>query len=358
MNRTLGPQPRGPVVLVDQYDQIAGGQRVLLDLAQIVSDAQYSTISVGQDGPLSEEMHRRKIRCVPIAKPTSPIGLLRTTTLLLALNPAPILVILNGPRLLPLLVLCRVAQAFRSCRPQLVLYLHSRPAHRWQRFIYRNASRLAHRRIAVAHVLADTIAAPFMVVHNRPTRDASTVALDDQSVDSLPKIKALGRLDHVKGLDLLVGALKRLSTDQLSWSAHIATAPPLAGCPVSLEQLMKTAPPQVIFEEGRSAMWFQPGDIVCVPSRAEASPLVILDAMAASCLVVASRIGGIPELITHGATGILFEPNSVESLTNALRHVLKMSASERRVLRRQSQDFAWRRLTAWPNEIKFALGLR
>ena len=50
----------------------------------------------------------------------------------------------------------------------------------------------------------------------------------------------------------------------------------------------------------------------------ENAPLVILEALAAHVPVVASRIGGIPELIKEGVNGLLFEPNNSEDLRRKL----------------------------------------
>ena len=50
----------------------------------------------------------------------------------------------------------------------------------------------------------------------------------------------------------------------------------------------------------------------------ENSPLVILEALAAGCPVIAPKIGGIPELIREGVDGILYEPGCLNSLKQAI----------------------------------------
>jgi GT2 family glycosyltransferase/glycosyltransferase involved in cell wall biosynthesis len=63
-------------------------------------------------------------------------------------------------------------------------------------------------------------------------------------------------------------------------------------------------------------------DLLVVPSIwEENSPLVIREAFAAGVPVVASRIGGIPEMVEEGAGGVLFEPGDVDDLTRVLRHL-------------------------------------
>jgi len=63
-------------------------------------------------------------------------------------------------------------------------------------------------------------------------------------------------------------------------------------------------------------------DVFVLPSASEASPNVVLEAMAASLPVVASRVGGIPELVADGVTGHLVPPGDPEALAAALLDVL------------------------------------
>jgi len=54
------------------------------------------------------------------------------------------------------------------------------------------------------------------------------------------------------------------------------------------------------------------------PSLSEGMPLTVLEAMACGLAVVATSVGGTPELIHHGVTGILIPPGSVEALADAV----------------------------------------
>lgn len=59
-------------------------------------------------------------------------------------------------------------------------------------------------------------------------------------------------------------------------------------------------------------------DLLLCPSTLEATPYVILEAMAAGLPVVASRIYGIPEIVLDGSTGILVEPSATDELARAI----------------------------------------
>src|SRR5262249_41248696 len=64
-------------------------------------------------------------------------------------------------------------------------------------------------------------------------------------------------------------------------------------------------------------------DVLVVPSIwPENSPLVISEAFLAGVPVVASRIGGIPELVADGRNGLLFEPGNAADLARAIERLL------------------------------------
>lgn len=63
--------------------------------------------------------------------------------------------------------------------------------------------------------------------------------------------------------------------------------------------------------------------IYCLPSIFENCPLVILEAFLHSQVVIASRAGGIPELVEDGKTGILFDPNDYTDIAAQLFKLLK-----------------------------------
>ena len=63
-------------------------------------------------------------------------------------------------------------------------------------------------------------------------------------------------------------------------------------------------------------------DVVAVPSLAEGFGMTALEAMAAGRAVVASKVGGLPELVQHDRTGLLHETGSATELASALRRVI------------------------------------
>lgn len=64
-------------------------------------------------------------------------------------------------------------------------------------------------------------------------------------------------------------------------------------------------------------------DVFVLPTLTEALPTVLAEAMAVKLPIVASRVGGIPEMIANGQNGILVEPEDVNGLVKACLHLLE-----------------------------------
>src|SRR6185312_8449317 len=64
--------------------------------------------------------------------------------------------------------------------------------------------------------------------------------------------------------------------------------------------------------------WMSAADVFCLPSHMEGWPNVVLEALASGRGVVATRVGGIPELVTDGKNGVLVPPKDPEALAAGL----------------------------------------
>lgn len=89
---------------------------------------------------------------------------------------------------------------------------------------------------------------------------------------------------------------------------------------------------------------FASADAFIFPSRTETLGLVLLEAMAAGCPVVAARSGGIPDIVTDGVNGYLFEPEEESSALVATQRLLGdrlLRESLRQNARREAERWSW-----------------
>ncbi len=155
-----------------------------------------------------------------------------------------------------------------------------------------------------------------------------------------PRLKVLfiGRLDRQKGVDVLMEAVRPLA-DQVC--VRVAGASVADGMeverPSNVEMLGWLNPAAI-------AGQLQSADLVVAPSRWEGFGLAAVEAMRAARPVVASRVGGLCELVVHGVTGRLVDPNSPEALRRALT---ADSPGARRVMGERGRARYLKEFSAW-----------
>lgn len=74
-------------------------------------------------------------------------------------------------------------------------------------------------------------------------------------------------------------------------------------------------------------------DIFLLTSRWEGCPASVLEAMAAELPVIATNVGGIPELVQHGVNGVLIPPRDPEAIADAVLHLYRHSEDRHRMAR-------------------------
>ncbi|MCU0611810.1 MAG: glycosyltransferase [Candidatus Eisenbacteria bacterium] len=160
---------------------------------------------------------------------------------------------------------------------------------------------------------------PGRVVHLRNPVELSAYA--PPSPAAAPSILYAGRLSPEKGLHTLLDAVKGLPA-----ACILAGEGPLR---IDLErQAASRGIDNVLFlghvDTGRVKDLMASARAVVVPSEwYENNPLAAIEACAAGKPVIGSRIGGIPEVVEHGVTGLLFTPGSAEELRQAIIFLLE-----------------------------------
>lgn len=149
-------------------------------------------------------------------------------------------------------------------------------------------------------------------------------------------IVCVGELRPVKAFDILIAALAALRQRGRIVSATIAGDGPQGGELEALAGRLGVVD-QVRFAGHRPAREaFAMGRMLVIPSRAESLPYVVLEAAAAGMPIVATRVGGIPEIFGPHAQHLI-PPDDTTALVEAIDAALNDQAAAERVARALQQ---------------------
>jgi glycosyltransferase involved in cell wall biosynthesis len=163
-------------------------------------------------------------------------------------------------------------------------------------------------------------------IHNGINIDELKRNQNHGSVDEKKYLLCIAAHNEKKGIDVLLHAFAQLLPLNSSIQLYLVGDGPLRQ---QHEELAKALGLQdrVIFlgERGRSEVvnLLHGCELLVLPSRSEPFGIVITEAMACRKPVVASMVGGIPEIIENGKSGILVEPDNPDSLCKAICSILK-----------------------------------
>jgi glycosyltransferase involved in cell wall biosynthesis len=136
----------------------------------------------------------------------------------------------------------------------------------------------------------------------------------------------VGRLVAVKGLDLLLDAFAQLVQNQRDVELV------LVGDGAERLVLAQRATTLGIRDKvhfvgaqphERVVLWMNAGDVFCLPSHKEGLPTVLLESLACGTPVVATSVGGIPEIVTDGQVGRLVHSRDPREMAACIEEVLE-----------------------------------
>jgi glycosyltransferase involved in cell wall biosynthesis len=154
------------------------------------------------------------------------------------------------------------------------------------------------------------------------------------------RILFVGYLRPEKGVDVLFDAFARLRATHPHVELELVGAPaPVArGSATDIErqaaELATRAPVRFLGPRPFGPALFQcfaDADVLCLPSRSEGTPRVLVEARAFGCPVVASRVGGVPSSVDDGVDGLLVPPGDPVALAGALARLIDDQALRTRL---------------------------
>jgi glycosyltransferase involved in cell wall biosynthesis len=257
-------------------------------------------------------------------------------------------------------------RALGITRTKLVISVHgldvsyAAKSRGFERFCWIRLSRCANRIVACSDALAREVFAldaanrvRVTTIHNGVDRSALDAERDlGYAVTELagqPYILNVATFEHKKGQDVLLDAFRLIE------GAFPGLCLVLVGrSGDTLAELKRRVAgyglsDRVFFYENvphsRVAAFYERAALFCLPSRAEPFGIVLLEAACYGIPVVASRVGGVGEVVRDGVDARLVEPQDTDALAAALRELLLDEGARARFARafarRASSEFSW-----------------
>jgi glycosyltransferase involved in cell wall biosynthesis len=181
---------------------------------------------------------------------------------------------------------------------------------------YRHALALGVPRERLHHV-------PNGVPSSGATLPAGAFAASLSVAPDAPLVGFVGRLSPEKGPDLFVRMAAQLAVSHPHVAFVLVGDGPMRGRLEEQSRLLGMAGRIHFAGERHDVLALLPSlAALVVPSHAEGMPLALMEGMAAGVAVVATSVGGIPELVRHAQTGLLVAPGDAGDLAVAVAGLL------------------------------------
>jgi glycosyltransferase involved in cell wall biosynthesis len=193
---------------------------------------------------------------------------------------------------------------------------------RWFGFADRSVGSLAHVHIAISQGLAQYLAEAegfdeedFEIVHYGISDAGEATSYEGSD----PRLLCIGRLIPIKGHLVLLRALAQARAQVPGVRLDVAGRGPL-------EPALKAYARELGLEDAVRFLGFvspvqsaiEDAAVVVVPSLGEGFGMVALEAMERARPVIASTVGGLPEIVADGETGLVVPPADAEALADAI----------------------------------------
>jgi glycosyltransferase involved in cell wall biosynthesis len=220
-----------------------------------------------------------------------------------------------------------------------------------ERVVGCSSPRMRLRQVLLRHVEANSLRRADAIVANSSYVGRMVEGKQRQRVECIPnpveplffapdattpnegRVVWVGRFSRLKGVDVLLRAWPRVRREVPRAHLRLIGAPGEALGTAEMQSLVRQPEVEVMGPMHGEALRAEYASAVALvlPSRQENAPLVVGEAMAVGRPVVASRVGGIPDMVQDGETGWLCEPANEDSLAECLIRLLRDSDQQRRM---------------------------
>jgi glycosyltransferase involved in cell wall biosynthesis len=323
----MARRPR--VLIVITLAEVGGAQTYVAQLLPALAERFDVTVAAGGSGPLRNAAKAAGVRFLPLRNLRRPVNPLRDLLALLELislmrRERPDILHANSSKAG---VLGRLAAVVARVPIRIftvhgwAFEAHSGPAS----WAYLWADRLAGRCTTVTVCVAEHERSTGLAA--RTCRSGRTVVIRNAvdvaaapragSNGGTPRLITVGRLKAPKDFPTLTRALAALPSGSFD-ALIVGDGPDRPEVEAEVERLGLAKAVRLMGERPDVAQLLAGSDVFVLSSASEGLPLSVEEAMAAGLPVVASAVGGVPEVVVDGETGLLVPPGDAERLAGAL----------------------------------------
>lgn len=136
-----------------------------------------------------------------------------------------------------------------------------------------------------------------------------------------PHIGFIGILDDRKGVDILINSIEKIE-ESSSIAFEIAGKGPLENSVERLAEKRSDVTFHGFIPNDETPTFYNSLKLLVLPTQSEGLPAVVLESMACGTPVLATPVGGIPDVITEGQTGALLHERDSESLARRMQNLM------------------------------------
>lgn len=331
-----------------------GAQRYVYDLATNLPKDQFDVIvAAGGSGPLFVKLQNEGIQTIAILGLQRDVQIVKEVRFLwhlfnIFIRERPDIIHLNSTKVgimgAPLVFLYKLI--YQQWQATVIFTVHGwgfmEPRPHWQRaaiFFLSWLSSFFQDTIIIINTVERTMTKSFI-----PSKKLAFVSLGISPTAHLPREEArtllsrlakatidnhtiligtIAELTKNKGIQYLVDAMAQIKKEERKNMQVIIIGEGEERKPLT-QQIARRKLKNTFHLAGflNNAAQYLPGfDIFVLPSAKEGLPYTVMEAMAASLPSVASRVGGVPNLITHGKNGFLAAPRNSPQIAATLAHL-------------------------------------
>jgi glycosyltransferase involved in cell wall biosynthesis len=332
------------VLIAITKSNFGGAQRYVYDLARSLSRDSYEVaVLCGGGGVLVDKLHAEHIRTIPLQSLQRDVRLVSDVVAFFVLlrtlfRERPDLLHLNSSKM----GIMGVVAGRLAFVPRIVFTAHGWAFNESRSFLSRNiiyllalcTVALAHKTIAVSEAVAKDIPMfrrNIVVVHNgveTPTlmerAHARALLISDVRDPNDVWVGTIAELHHTKGLIFALRAFKQYATIHTSARfVVLGEGDERKTLEREIETLGLKDVVHLVGFKDNAATYLKAFDVFVLSSLSEGLSYVLLEAGAANVPVIATRVGGIPELIEHDISGLLVPPRDAEALADSLQKLTR-----------------------------------